>query len=189
MRGFASIFLVAALLVAPAALADVAAPPPEDCPAGGVPSTDHYGGYCSAWACTSDADCWSGQLCRPASLCVHDRLFEHPRGNTSRAEVVGLCAARKSCAEGSNCRTGRFCSTPGAKLGAQAATKSGVNGTPEPGGEVPPAPAPEEADELSRPGRCALVGSPGGGLLALGLALVGIRRRPAATSRTGAPSS
>lgn len=163
MRSLALLILGATLLATPHALADVAAPMPESCPGGGIPATDHYGGYCSAWSCTANSDCWSGQACQAAALCVSDQLFEHWRGNTTRAQVAGSCVGGKACPEGSECRTGRFCADPG-KL-------------------PPPRPQPASTkdgdDEVSKPGRCALVGPAGPGLLTLALIALGLRRRRA----------
>ncbi len=79
-----------ALLLAPHALADAVPPPPDDCPSGTIPTTDHggprcekeppkncpsgwrgvMGGECALALCSSDADCAdSGRVCRPASVC------------------------------------------------------------------------------------------------------------------------
>ena len=153
--------LAATLLLASPAWADVAAPRPAECAPGGAPATDHYGGYCSAWACTADADCWSGQVCRPASLCVHDQLYEHPRGNTSRSQVVGQCPDGGACPEGAECRTASFCFQPA--FAPAAAAESDV---------------PNPVDDPKKKGRCQLAGDAAPGLLGLLLLVACRRRRP-----------
>jgi Cys-rich repeat protein len=165
-----------ALLLAPPALADVAAPPPTGCPHGGNPRSDHYGGYCGAWACAADSDCWSGEVCRPASLCVQDSTYEHWRGNTTRSEVVASCTAGKACPEGAECRTGSFCGLPGKAAEPTQTPKPKPKTEAAP--EAPSAPDPDEkADPIDKSARCAQVGPSAVGLLALLALAPWVRRR------------
>ena len=104
--------ILAALVVlslAPHAFADAVPPPPDDCPSGTEPVTDHggprcekaapkncpsgwrgvIGGECVLHQCTADADCReTGRVCRPASLCFEP----HQRYSTcqgSRSNALG----------------------------------------------------------------------------------------------------
>ncbi len=100
--------ITASLVVSPRiAQADVVPPPPDDCPAGKVPVSDHggpgcqdeppencppgwrgvVGGHCQLDRCGTDDRCPEGKVCRDHSLCykkqtswfTYGRQTEHPR--------------------------------------------------------------------------------------------------------------
>lgn len=107
------------------ARADVAPPPPEDCPPGSFIQTLCGGSFCHASECQSDADCHDGAVCQCAKACIslHDG-FDPP------APVHGgPCSPDDVCDKPEEtCQAIKLCLPPG------GGTTSGT------GGEVPVCP-------------------------------------------------
>lgn len=61
--------LVALVLFASPARADVVMPPPDDCPAGTTPATSHTGPHCVLAPPCDEAACSAGERCAPVRLC------------------------------------------------------------------------------------------------------------------------
>jgi hypothetical protein len=127
--------------------ADAIMAPSLACPPGARGDSDHYGEYCEAWTCASDADC-SGLRCLPLALCVEEHTFGSPRGNTYRMSVLGACGEGHACLGGGACRTGTYCAP-------QAA--------PPPPAPPPPAPPPttSAAPPAAPPTSCSASGAAG----------------------------
>lgn len=88
------------------ASADVAMPPPTDCPAGSAGDSCHAGPFCAPRSCAHRdfGECPSGSRCQPVALCV---IEEGCGGRLVPGEpvdkwpkVVGLCDDEGGCAQG-----------------------------------------------------------------------------------------
>jgi len=99
-------------LVAPAASADAIEPWEGGCPPGLTLTHGDHVEECSPIPCTSDHDCGSGAACHSIAECWAQRpdyggrvRIDPPR---MVDQVIGLCAADGSCAEGT-CATRSQC--------------------------------------------------------------------------------
>jgi hypothetical protein len=169
--------LVAAALGAGAsARADAVPPPPAECPAGTRGETDHYGPHCTPADCQTDADC-PGQRCQPYALCVFDRVFESPRGNTHRREAKGACNAGQKCPLDSPCRPGNYCFAANvAAPPPTTAAPSAAAPSSKPAPTSPPA-ADKSSCTLRAPGLDRTVGALAIGIGVAALCVVRTRRR------------
>jgi hypothetical protein len=144
--------------------ADAVPPPPRDCPPGTLGQTDHYGPHCAPADCQTDADC-QGKSCRAYALCVFDRVFESPRGDTHRREAKGACNAGQRCPLDSPCRPGNYCLAGNVAAPPPATAPPPASPAPGSTSTTPPSPP--------KKGNCS-VGSPAAngaaGVLALALA-------------------
>jgi hypothetical protein len=122
------------LLVGRPAFADVAPPPPNHCPAGQVPVTDHsgarcepeaprdcppgwlgqVGGTCTLHLCQRDSDCANGHcvshsLCFEQHYCLPRSASDGCEGSRTSFSAERLCGAGYRCAVPDECRPGKLC--------------------------------------------------------------------------------
>lgn len=114
--------LVALLLTASLARADVVDPPPVSCPSGATPATAHSGPYCAPTPpCTSDAECGAGERCLEVQQCLETRacggLAPPDSGLCTLTHVAGACDAAGACAGDATCSVRRVCARESAAGG------------------------------------------------------------------------
>jgi hypothetical protein len=119
--------VLALLLAATVASADVVGPPADFCPAGSEGQACHSGPFCAPRTCTTDDDC-DGGTCRERDLCMDE--FDCGGMDTAGEghpvdEVTGRCGANGTCGEGT-CEAVRVCT--GAGCGCRAAEPIGAGG-------------------------------------------------------------
>ncbi|MBX7192023.1 MAG: hypothetical protein K1X94_08195 [Sandaracinaceae bacterium] len=95
------------------ARADAIQPFDGECPPGLEETESHHAEICQPIACTSDAQCGARAACRPIAECWAPREFSPSDGRLAddtimRDQVIGLCRADGTCAEG-HCETRRQC--------------------------------------------------------------------------------
>ncbi|MCA9605903.1 MAG: hypothetical protein KC619_09935 [Myxococcales bacterium] len=131
-------FVLVTTLGASTALADAVGPPPSSCPEGATAvSFCHGPATCEIDECSGDADCASGQVCRPRDLCVVEHCcsgmccaIDCGSPPTTYDHVSGACAAGRTCSGfGETCETRRVCV-------AGVATDAGVDGGTDGGAEA-----------------------------------------------------
>lgn len=176
------------------AAADDLPGPPEECPPGSTPHTEHAGQWCAATTCQRDADCTATSqrarhgvhlygeeryVCREVSLCVRHETYElggnlpEPR-SSERDVAVGACVEAR-CPAGGDCTTLRRC-----VLAEDAASlsRAGTPASDEGGGEGSgPAAAGAEEEESSSGCAVARRASPLPAIAALGVLGWLLRRR------------
>lgn len=177
----------ALLLGATTARADDLPPPPDRCPPGAVPTTQHAGQWCAVTTCETDADCEDRALeraiggfdarrevtrrCRPRALCVEEErytpggLYEEPPAPRTRRIARGPCVDDR-CPRGGRCvRASRCVVAP-----AAGPAPAGPEGTS----------AESSAASTSDDGGCAVGAGRASPLAAwiAALGLLGARRRP-----------
>jgi MYXO-CTERM domain-containing protein len=91
--------------------ADVAPPPPDDCPEWTTPSSAHGCAYCESRTCVDDTRCGRGRHCGTAALCVETVDCWSWSGSYQVQSTIAACPDG-TCAAGS-CETMRVC-LPGA---------------------------------------------------------------------------
>lgn len=119
MSRYASLaLLLASALGASTAYADAVGPPPTSCPEGSTAVGFCHGpATCQIDECSGDADCATGQVCRPRDLCVVEHCcsgmccaIDCGSPPTTYDHVSGACAAGRSCSGfGESCETRRVC--------------------------------------------------------------------------------
>ncbi|MBI5501877.1 MAG: hypothetical protein HY907_16660 [Deltaproteobacteria bacterium] len=109
--------LSAAMIVlagAAPALADVALPPPDDCPAGTYGTSGHGCSYCRPRTCVDDSDCGSPWHCGTAPLCVEEVDCCSRSGCTGVESAPSVCSGGMCAFTTSSCRTLSVCLPGGA---------------------------------------------------------------------------
>lgn len=107
----ASFVLLGVLLMAPQAVADSVAPPPDACPDGSRPGSDHRRGYCAPRRCRAPAGCAPGYACEERALCASGYRLSSgwsPEPGPQVADIQGACDPDGACDRG-RCRTIRVC--------------------------------------------------------------------------------
>jgi hypothetical protein len=82
--------LAAAVIAVPVSRADVASPPPADCPPDTFPTTNHAGAGCAPATCPAGS---SGTICEEGPCCavVSCAISGQPQCNGGTCEQVRLC--------------------------------------------------------------------------------------------------
>lgn len=96
------------------AFADKVPPPPEECPPGATPATNHGGPYCRPGTCTTDADCEGGNVCQEQALCIATDTYSARKGQATRQVAEGVCNNGGSCASPATCQSAKRCVPKGA---------------------------------------------------------------------------
>lgn len=125
------------VMIAATAQADAVGPPPEDCPAGSVPRTDHAGPHCLALDCDSDADCPTdeGYECAARPLCIEHQAGVQGVGEQAfeRDVAHSFCADDGACDRGA-CDRGKRCVRPSLSTHVARGCGCGVGGPDAPPG-------------------------------------------------------
>jgi MYXO-CTERM domain-containing protein len=173
MRERTPLLLAASVLVA---TVTVAWPAPanaqqDTCPAGSLWKTKDGEGWCEPTICDSDAQCPTGEVCRPLSLCVEIGKLD-PKNPDAGAALM----ARQKCGENKSCPQNTTCSEKSRCMSKATADKLGLLST------SPPSAASRDDAPKKRSCGCDVPGgktSGGAFFLVLALASVTALRRRA----------
>ena len=117
-------FFVAALTMVSVASAE------ENCPVGSTEKKENGLTWCEPTVCETEAQCATGMLCRPISLCVEiGTVGAGDAGN--RLMVRQRCGENKSCPQNTSCLSSGRCVTPTQAASLPAASSSATPMAPD----------------------------------------------------------
>ena len=102
--------LLALLVWAPAARADVVGPSPTDCPSWTEPGTCHGGPHCRIDACVDSSSCKGGEVCQEHRICVVKIDCSGMKPTPTWVDTArGTCGGGAACENGGTCTTVKIC--------------------------------------------------------------------------------
>jgi len=150
----------------------------DECPPGAKYKTEGEFKWCEPTVCENDAQCATGEVCKPVSLCVQIGRVESKPGQDAGSRLIAL----QRCGEDKQCPNTSVCSEHARCVSRAQADKLGAsNAKAAPGSSAPSGSAPPPGGEPAKKScGCSVVGMPGGeaaGLLAATALALALARR------------
>lgn len=139
----------------------------DECPPGAKYKTEGEFKWCEPSVCDNDAQCATGEVCKPVSLCVQIGRVEAKPGQDAGSRLIAMqrCGEDKLCPNTTVCSEHARCVSR-----AQADKMAAITVKASPSGSA----APTGSEPAKKSCGCSVVGSRGGELAGLGLAAAAV---------------